>query len=748
VIEVLLATLSSLIKAGADRLLSWRRKRGLGEVIPVPHAEELACVGRAAEFSAIDDFARSVEGSRIFNIHGGPAIGKTALAQHAAKRLSNRYTHVHILLHGDAGEEDRLSTGQALTELLTRQGVLDSELTDDKALSKRWQELTKDLLREVPNTRGMLLVLDDWHADVDLKALMPCGRDALVLVTSREPVPDVGRYRVERLLLEELPDKAIPEVYRSALGEVPRRLDLRRLIRAEVRVPLALKLIAGAARASPPLTVRDMTRALNGDPSVQNAFAHIYERLPDRLAMHLRRLSLYPGTGMLILAPEAAAAICGTTDATECLDELCLRNLIDRVTKQSQQRLRMHEQIRSLAQERSVMEPFDARRAARERGWKYYETTARAKVTSDGGTKWGRTRHDRANDPAGGKGTRGVVSLDESDGVDAGLAEAVTWYARERSNLLAYLRFAHQHEWDSCTVRLTDALAGLFRNGGPWQEAERLHGWAAEAALRLAEAAAEDSDKAAWRLDGAVALNDRGIIRRLLGRLDGAIKSLDDAYELSDHLDSDLGRANARHEQGIVMNEKARAELSREKPDLVPLRNHLELAEKYLMEAYGLYLSRQQCNGIGWANGAKNLGVTHYLLWRAGVPESFNRSGEFFGKARSGYERINDLLGLAEVGNWRGRLQLDDGTVHEVDEAQKEFEDALALAKVTHCPLEEARAHKGLGDCYWRKSRAESKPNARRRARDHYLEALQKFRSVGSAAGEKEVRNKLEDLED
>jgi hypothetical protein len=100
------------------------------------------------------------------------------LAQHAVKRLSDRYTHVHLLLSGDAGEDDRLSTGQALTELLMRQGEPDPELTDVKALSKRWQELTKDRLRGVPDTRGLLLVLDDWHADVDLSALMPCGRDA------------------------------------------------------------------------------------------------------------------------------------------------------------------------------------------------------------------------------------------------------------------------------------------------------------------------------------------------------------------------------------------------------------------------------------------------------------------------------------------------------------------------------------------------------------------------------------------
>lgn len=743
--EVLLATaLSTLIKAGADRLLGWqRRKRSPGQVIPAPHTEELACVGRAAEFSMIDKFTSTVEGSRIFNIHGGPAIGKTALAQYAAKRLSDRYAHVQVSLYGDAGQDDRLSTAQALAELLAGQGVSDPGMTDVKTLSKRWQELTKDLTSDVPDTRGILLVLDDWHAEVDLSALMPCSRDALVLVTSREPVPQVGRYRVERLLLEELPDKAIREVYRSALGELPRRPDLHRLIRANVRVPLALKLIAGAARASP-LTVREMTRALNGDPSVRNVFTQVYERLPDRLATFLRRLSLHPGTGMLMLAPEAAAALGGTADPAQCLDELCLRNLIDRVTEQGQRRLRMHEQIRSLAQERS--EPFGSRHAARERGWEYYETAAHAKVMSDGGTKWGRTRHDRPNDPAG-TGTRGIVPLGESNGKDGGLVEAVTWYAIERSNLLAYLGFAHQHEWDVCTVRLTDALAGLLRNGGPWQEAQRLHGWAYQAALRLADTATEDSGRAAWRLDGAVALNDRGIIRRLLGRLDAAMMSLDDAYELSDQLDSDLGRANARNEQGIVMNEKARAELSGEKPDLACVRDDLELAEKYLMEAYHRYSSSQLSDGIGWVNAAKNLGVTHYLLWRAGVPESFGRSREFFGKARSGYERIDDRLGLAEVANWRGRLRLDysvDGT----GEAQNEFEDALALASATHCPLEQARAHKGLGDCYWRKLRAENKPNAGRRARDHYLEALRKFRSVGSDAGEKEVRNKLADMED
>src|SRR5262249_42519827 len=225
--------------------------------------------------------------------------------------------------------------------------------------------------------------------------------------------------------------------------------------------------------------------------------------------------------------------------------------------------------------------------------------------------------------------------------------------------------------------------------------------------------------------------------------------SLDEAHELSDQLGSDLGRANARNEQGIVMNEKARAELSREKPDLASVRNHLELAEKHLKKAYDLYPTSPPDDGIGWANAAKNLGVTNYLLWRAGVPGSFDRSRELFGEARSGYRKINDRLGLAEVANWRGRLRLDsDDPVDKLDEAKEELKDALAWAKDAHCPLEEARAHQGLGDCYWLKTRAGDTPNARPRARDHYRKALRKFRSVGSVMGEKDVRNKLEDLED
>jgi tetratricopeptide (TPR) repeat protein len=247
-------------------------------------------------------------------------------------------------------------------------------------------------------------------------------------------------------------------------------------------------------------------------------------------------------------------------------------------------------------------------------------------------------------------------------------ASALAWFKAERANVLACLRVANgRTALDGEVVSLIDAVAGFLRHEGPWETAAELHGTAARLAARLHRPR-----------DHAVALNDLGIVNRLLGHHDAADATLEEAYraigDLAGELDEDdvrIGKANARNEQGKVANLRAACGRSR----------------VVLEEALELY--RSAGDTMGTANAEKNLGVTWYRLGNR------VRAHEHFQEALDHYAALDDQLGMAEVHNHRGFLFLDGG---DVTDALVEFRTAQQFAP-THSLLERARALEGVAAC-------------------------------------------------
>ena len=489
--------------------------------------------GRAAELALLTDLAarcgsQAAAGDTVVisAIDGMAGIGKTALAVHAAHRVSGHFPdgQLFVDLHGYTKGHPPREPGDALGTLLRALQVPAQRIPEDT------QERAALYRQRLAGTKTLVL-LDNAADEAQVRPLLPAAPGCLVLVTSRRRLKGLDDARSVSLDLLS-PQDAVALLHAVAgpgripaddrlLGEIAHRCG---------RLPLALRIAGALLRHRPAWNpghlaalLRDEHRRVSvlsdGERDLTTVLGLSYMGLSGRHQLLLRRLGLVPGPD---IDAYAAAALLDThpDTATGLLEDLVDHNLL---IAHAPGRYRLHDLIRAHARALAATDPPPERDAALDRLLRCYGHTAHSASIPI-------ARRPR---PAPG----GPAPVRTPALPDAGTARA--WLRTERDNLEQAHAHAHARALHEHTITLAAGLAEILRTDGPYARALALHQAAADTAHHHDSPAAH-----------ANVLTDLGIMRRLTGDLTGARDAFSRALEIYCAIGDRLGEANTLAELG------------------------------------------------------------------------------------------------------------------------------------------------------------------------------------------------------
>ncbi len=357
-----------------------------------------AFTGRAGELASLDKLAAMIgppggagppgagPAATVICVSGTAGAGKTALAVHWARRVRAAFPdgQLYVNLRGyDPGQP--VPAGDALAGFLRALGVPGQDIprdVDERAAA----------YRTLLDGRRILVVLDNASAVEQVRPLLPGSPSSLVLVTSRDSLAGlVARHGARRLDLDRLPQQDAVALLRALIGD---RAEIQpdgtaTLARRCARLPLALRVAAELAAASPAMTVAQLAGELadeqrrldlldaGGDPgsAIRGVFSWSYGHLPDEEARAFRLLGLGPGPD---IDARAAAALTGTppAQASRMLELLARTHLIHRTRPG---RYGLHDLLRAYAAGLAAAGDAEGeRQAALTRLFDYYLAAAAA----------------------------------------------------------------------------------------------------------------------------------------------------------------------------------------------------------------------------------------------------------------------------------------------------------------------------------------------------------------------------------
>jgi tetratricopeptide (TPR) repeat protein len=657
--------------------------------VTVP-ADTTAFAGRQTEITAILTAAR--EGGHlavIRAIDGMPGVGKTALAIHAGRLLADEFPdrQLFVDLHGHTSGRSPKEPATALAELLRADGVVPRYLPadlDDRAA----------MWRDRMAHKRVLLILDNAASSQQVLPLLPGHARSLVLVTSRQFLGDLPADAVE-IPLDILP----PEEARSMFIELaPRSAGqpdrVTELVALAGHLPLAIALLAGLFTQHTTWHIDDLitqTRAhvltvTAESRTIAAAFELSYQSLPWERQRFFRCLGLCPGADFDSYSAAALADLPPGEAATH-LNAL----LRDRLVMESRPgRYRMHDLIRSYAQDRAAQDPAADRERAQERLLDYYQqaaTIAETRLARKARTKLASTA------PAPPSATVPALPPLRDN------REALAWARVERGNLLACLDYAARAGQRARVVSLSAGLGALLRQDGPWTETSALHETAVRAARQLGDRPGE-----------ANALHELGVVRRLAADYPAAARALDAALDIYRDLDDRLGQANALHEVGALRCytgdylDAAKAlcaalDIFRDLDDRLGQVNALNQlgVQQYLTGDYpgaietlaeALKISQGTADKLGQAHALNQLGVVRRQRG------DYSAAAEALDAALSLYRDIDDRLGQANALNELGMVRRQTG---DYQAAAEVLELALGICAALGYRRGQANALMDLG---------------------------------------------------
>jgi DNA-binding SARP family transcriptional activator len=498
-------------------------------------------VGRAAELADLTGMLDRASAQRppalvISAIAGTAGVGKTALAMQWAHQVADRFPdgQLHVNLRGyDPGQ--RMSAADALAGFLRSLGVAEQDIpaeTGERAA--RYRSLL---------ARRRMLILIDNAGDVEqVRPLLPGTPSCLAVVTSRDALAGmVARDGARRLDLGLLPPAEAVELLRALIGE---RVDAEpeaavTLAGYCARLPLALRVAAERAAASPGVSLADVTSELAdqqdrldlldaaGDrlTAVRAVFSWSVRHLDDEAARAFRLLGLHPGAQF---DAYSAAALMDTTlrQARGLLDRLARAHLIQPA---GTARYGMHDLLRAYAADQAAdqaaEQDSEERKAALTRLFDHYLATAAVAA----GTLF-RADPDQPALPRAAGPVPPVTSP----------AAALAWLDAQRSTLVEVAAHAADHGWPGHAIGLA---ATIFRylDVGHFTDAAAMHGHARRAAVQAGDRSAE-----------AAALTMLGAADAAQGRLRQATGHLQQALTICREDADRIGEARALGNLGLA----------------------------------------------------------------------------------------------------------------------------------------------------------------------------------------------------
>jgi DNA-binding XRE family transcriptional regulator len=273
-------------------------------------------------------------GAGIYAIDGMPGAGKTALAVHAAHRLSGSFPdgQYFVALHAHTPGQRPVEPADALASLLLTAGVVAPQIPPGlEARAARW--------RDAVAGQKILLVLDDAAGHEQVRPLLPGTGGNLVLITSRRRLAALEDAMVVSL------DALTPAEAAALLARLAGRADLspdagpaREITRLCGHLPLAIGMLARQLRHHPARSAAELASSLAAardrlavmraeNLSVAAAFDLSYQELTADQQRLFRHLGLSPGPDVDAYAAAALDDI-GLDAARTRLDELYDHHLI------------------------------------------------------------------------------------------------------------------------------------------------------------------------------------------------------------------------------------------------------------------------------------------------------------------------------------------------------------------------------------------------------------------------------------
>ncbi len=571
--------------------------------------------GREEELNKLTEISADTSVMRVDVIEGMPGVGKTALAVHAAHRLSNRHpdAQLHVHLRGHDPEHTPKTATVALGELLRKLDI--SPTWIPPSIDGR-QELWR---REMAGRRA-IVVLDDAAAADQVRPLLPQAPGCRVLITTRRKMN--GLQEARRIRLDPLPHNEAVALFtriageqysrnRTAVGEIVRRCGC---------LPLAVRLAASRFHGGDAAKAADLIEDLitsdpqlaeseGGNPVMRTAFELSYRELTAEQQRVFRRLGLCPTSE---ITEQAAAAL---NDEPIGRLRRHLKALIDHslIMEAEHSQIRLHDLIRVYARDRSNSDDSrQQRRKTLARLLYYYlNTTDRADHILH--------PHRRRIGGIFNRSPEATASIDTPQ-------EAQAWLETEWHNALIVAKYAIGHEWKKEGSLLIHAMAQFLETYGYWEEAAAAHEIALQACRDIRD----------LRGTGQASL-ELGIMQFSMGAYDIALQHADDALAAHRALDDAHAEAETQDIIGLILWSTA----------------HFREALAHHEEALTLSLSIG--DGKVKADALGHIGLSYWHLGR--YDESISRLRE----ALQVYRDIGDRHGEAITLNNIGDLQQHRG---------------------------------------------------------------------------------------
>ncbi|MDF3303208.1 tetratricopeptide repeat protein [Streptomyces tropicalis] len=309
----------------------------------------------------------------VVAVHGPPGVGKSTLAQRLLDELRDEYPggQLYVDLRGyDPAGPVRLD--EALGRLLRSLygGALPSGVEERAAW---WRSVTAERSR-----RPVAVLVDNAvHAD-QVRALLPGGRDHLLVVTSRLPLTDLGRDGARHHHLHPFSPTAAQEYLAAVAGEHRVAGDRRAahaIASLGAGLPLSLALAGSVLASHPERSLAELAAALTERREQVSASPHgltplgvamtssldeTYWGLPRPRARVFRSMGhLFPRD----VDAAVTAAVCGLTpeDAEQELSALAGAGLLITMREDAIRGTvySFHDEVHAYARHRAVTEATD-----------------------------------------------------------------------------------------------------------------------------------------------------------------------------------------------------------------------------------------------------------------------------------------------------------------------------------------------------------------------------------------------------
>src|SRR2546421_1140241 len=261
------------------------------------------CVGREGELARLDELCAGPPG--IVAVCGTAGVGKTAFAVHWAHRVAARYPdgQLYVDLRG-YGPEPPTEPAEVLAGFLRALGV--------DALDVPYETAERGAMyRRLLAGRTVLVLLDNAHSADVVRPLLPGSPSCLVVVTSRDSLPDlVARDGAQPVELPRLPAAEALALMSTLIGErvAAEPGAASALVDGCARLPLALRVAAELAVTRPGSSLADLVTELGDEQSrlarldagtdertaVGTVLSWSYRRLPGPAAPLFPRLRPHP----------------------------------------------------------------------------------------------------------------------------------------------------------------------------------------------------------------------------------------------------------------------------------------------------------------------------------------------------------------------------------------------------------------------------------------------------------------------